>query len=156
MSNALSFQQSDRDEAIPRSIQLARRLLAPELTLGTADPEVAAVGLRRTCERISVTLRNALGVDGSSALFHRALMRTEAAHPSLAGLRGSDDRHIAFEGLAASVDAHGIGAVSAGVEALLAALIDILVRLIGEEMTIRLTAAEAASPTAPNGGASHS
>jgi hypothetical protein len=45
---------------------------------------------------------------------------------------------IQRDAVLASIDVHGIVAVRAAIEALVAALIDVLARLIGEDMAIRL------------------
>jgi len=83
-------------------------------------------------------LRDSMGDDGSSALLARALARTEADHPALTNLRRRNEANIHPDGVVASVEAHGIAAVTAAIEALLAALVEILSRLIGEDMAIRL------------------
>ena len=152
MAHPLSLSQSD-DQQLPSSVLLARRLLAYDTAAGTTEPGIAAVGLRKTCARVSGALRNALGADGCNALLVRALTRTEAQHPLIADLRRTSEGNISFDGLVKSVDDHGVAPVTAAIEALLAALIDILVRLVGEEMTIRLTAADAAPHSSTNGGA---
>ena len=156
MANPLAFPQLVPDQELSSSVLLARRLLAHDTAAGSNDPEIVSVGLRKTCARVSGALRNALGVDGSNALLVRALARTEARHPLIADLRRSSEGNISFDGLVKSVDVHGVIPVTAAIEALLAALIDILVRLIGEEMTVRLIAADAAPHSGANGGASRS
>jgi hypothetical protein len=45
---------------------------------------------------------------------------------------------IALDGVSASVEAYGSAAVAAALEALFAAVAEILIQLIGEEMAIRL------------------
>ena len=142
MANPLSHPPSENAEQLPSSVLLARRLLAHDTPAGSSDPEVAAVGLRKTCARVSTTLRNALGADGCNALLVRAVTRTEAQHPLIADLRRSEG-NVSFDELVRSVDEHGVVPVSAAVEALLASLIEILARLIGEEMTIRITTVDA-------------
>lgn len=150
MATPLSFHQ-ERETKRTSSAQIARRLLANDTTPGTTDAEVVAVGLRKTCARVSGTLRNSLGVDGCNALLVRALTRTEAAHPLIRELRRNSDGGVSFDVLVTSVDVHGVGPVTAAIEALLAALVDILIRLIGEDMTVRLTTAEATPPSSGNG-----
>ena len=131
-------------------------MLAADTPPGASDPEIVAVGLRKTCTRIAGGLRNALGTDGSNALLVRALARTESQHPLIADLRRSSEGNISFDALVKSVDEHGIGPVTAAVEALLAALVDILVRLVGEEMTARLTTVDTGPQSVSNSGASRS
>ena len=156
MANPLSSPQPESEPQHSSSVQLARRLLALDTSPGTDDPEVVAIGLRKTCARLSSNLRNALGADACNALLVRALTRIEAQHPLIADLRRSSEGNISFDGLVKSVDEFGIVPVTAAVEALLGALIDILVRLIGEDMTVRLVAADAAPPAVGNGGGSNS
>ena len=79
-----------------------------------------------------------MGDDGCAALLARALARTEGAHPVLTVMRRITDGDIVLDGVAAGVERHGIGAVTAGLEALFAALTDILGRLIGEDMALRV------------------
>jgi hypothetical protein len=123
----------------PISLQIARRLLASEATAGSGrKPEIDAATLQRTVLRVSENLRDAMGEDGSSALLARALARAEGAHPALKNMRRINEGSIYLDGVIASVEAHDVAAITAAVEALLAALIDILGRLIGEDMAIRL------------------
>lgn len=128
-------------DALPSSasVQIARRLLAREAPPGRkAEPEAVSAALERTCMRVSANLRDAMGDDGLTALLARALARTERDHPALQSIRRSDNGGIQLDGLAASIETHGERPVTAAIEALLAALIDVLSRLIGEDMAIRL------------------
>jgi hypothetical protein len=104
----------------------------------------AAVGsggeeaLARACSRVTTALRDSLGEGGCTALLARALRRTKAAHPSLGTLSPIEGDRIALDGVSASVEAYGSAAVAAALEALFAAVAEILIQLIGEEMAIRL------------------
>jgi hypothetical protein len=79
-----------------------------------------------------------MGEDGHNALLARALARTEGQHPALKDIRRLNDGTVHLEGVAASVELHGVPQVTAAVEALLAVLLDVLGRLIGEDMAIRI------------------
>jgi hypothetical protein len=130
----------NRDISTPSaSLRIARQLLAsgsePD---GNAEPAKAGVALQRTCARVSDNLRDAMGEDGSTALLARALARTEPSHPPLKTLSHLNGNGISLDGVAASIDAHGVAATTAAIEALLAALIEVLGRLIGEDMAVRL------------------
>ena len=92
-----------------------------------------------------------MGDAGCAALFDRALARTEGAHPALKDLRGRADDGIRLDRIAASADAHGIENVTAAIEALIGALVDILTRLIGDDMTIRLLDHDGPQPPARRG-----
>jgi hypothetical protein len=121
------------------SLQIARRLLASEATPGSGrKPTIDAATLQRAVQRVSENLRDVMGEDGSSALLARALSQTERAHPALQSIRRLNGGSIHLDGVIAGVEAHDVAELTAAVEALLAALIDILGRLIGEDMAIRL------------------
>jgi hypothetical protein len=137
----------------PTALQIARRVLARDAASGKGgEPKTVGAALQRTCLRVSENLRDSMGEDGCAALLARALARTEADHPVLRNIRRGNDGNIHLDGVVASVEAHGVAVVAAATEALLAALVDILGRLIGEDMTIRLIDRDAPrSP--PDGGA---
>jgi len=104
------------------------------------DGEQRGVGdaLQRMCARMCCNLRDTMGDDGCTALLARALARTEAAHPALMSIRRISRGTISLDRVVDGVEAHGVAAVTAGIEALLIALIEILGRLIGEDMAIRI------------------
>jgi hypothetical protein len=119
------------------SLDVARRVLA----LGADapdDPKVAGEALHRACVRVSANLRDAMGEAGADALLARALARTEAHHPALKNIRRLTDGGFQLDGVIASIEAHGVATVTAAIEALLATLVDILGRLIGDDMALRL------------------
>jgi hypothetical protein len=130
--------------------EMARRLLTRE-TAAVGDPAAVAAVLQRACLRVSANLRDAVGDDGRDALLARALARTESDHPALKDVRGLNHGAIQLDNVVASVEAHGVAAVTAAIEALLAALLDVLGRLIGEDMAMRLLDHDLAGPL-PNGG----
>lgn len=121
---------------------IARRILTRDApAVGSGTTESAALALERSCTRFTDALCDATGEAGCAALLARAFARAEPAHPALKALRAlqRDSAHITrLDGIAATVDSHGIEAVTAALEALLVSVIDTLRRLIGEEMTIRL------------------
>jgi hypothetical protein len=125
------------------SSEVARRILARDTLpavdgTGSAPPGTANLALQRSCIRVTDALRHSMGDAGCAALLARALMRTEGAHPVLKELHGRGDEGIRLDGIAACADVHGIDTVRAAIEALIAALVDILTRLIGDDMAIRL------------------
>lgn len=125
-------------------MRTARRLLATDAPpAGEDSPAAIAAALQQTCLRVCGNLRDSFGADGCNALFARALARAEAQHPTLSELRRADHDTIHLEGVAGTAALHGVGPVSAAIEALLAALIDILSRLIGEDMATQLINHEA-------------
>ena len=126
----------------PPSVQIARRVLdRAAVRPGDVSPEASAT--QQALTRVSDNLRTAMGKDGSSALLARALSRTEAKHPALKDVCRLANGDVHLDGVAAGIDAHGVAAVTAGIEALLAALLEVLIRLIGEDMAIRVIDYEA-------------
>jgi hypothetical protein len=129
-------------------LQIARRVLAREMTSGNErEPERFSAALQRAWLPVIVALRDTMGEDGCNALLARALARAEAGHPTLETMRRVNGSSVHLEGITAGVESHGVSAVAAANEALLAALVEILVRLIGEDMVMRLI-----DPDAPTGG----
>lgn len=121
----------------PAAQDMARRLVARE-TSGAGEPAIVAAGLQRACARVSANLRDSVGEDGRDALLARALARTESDHPALKDICTLNNGAIRLDGMVAGVDAHGVVPVTSAIEALLASLLDVLGRLIGEDMAMRL------------------
>jgi hypothetical protein len=130
---------------------VARDALAPEHGTASVTPETALLALQRSFTRVTDALRNSMGAAGCAALLARALTRTEGAHPVLKDLHGHADDGIRLDRIAASADAHGIENVAAAIEALIGSLVDILTRLIGDDMAIRLLDHDGPQPPAPGG-----
>ena len=126
----------------PTSRDLARRLLAREAPPAD-NPAMAAAALQRACARVSANLRDSVGDDGRDALLARALARTESDHPALKDVRGVDHGAVHLNNVVASV--------TLAIEALLAALLDVLGRLIGEDMAMRLLDLDLPGPSRDGG-----
>ena|ERR1700733_13523896 len=116
---------------------IARDLVAHELN-GADGPASAGAALQRLCSRVAENLRRSVGDDGYNALVARALARTQAEHPALVDIRRLGKTDIYLDGVAASIDAHGVPAVRAAIEAILAAIADVLTGLIGADMVFNL------------------
>jgi hypothetical protein len=125
---------ADKGPTPSTSAETARRVLERTRS-ADGSPDVNA--LWRACANITESLREALGDDGSDALMTRALTRTAEVHPA-AGEWQLRDGDLPLDTLRAAAKAHGITTVASAIETLIAALVEVLVRLIGEEMTIRL------------------
>lgn len=111
-------------------------------------PEEATVVAQRLCVQLRVGLSRWVGFEGYRALLDRALEQVRSEHPVLSHLScdGSDEEEIA-----AAVRAQGAAEVAAGIMALVATLIDLLGRIIGEEIAVGLVKqAVAASPPTPS------
>jgi hypothetical protein len=117
--------------------ELARRLLARDAPAEDA-PDAVAATTEHVCGRVSANLSRWFGIDGTNALFARALVRAQADHPALANVRYSRQSAVCLEGLAESARLHGAHAAADGVAAILTALIELLGRLIGQDIAMRL------------------
>lgn len=114
--------------------ETARRLWVNGAGDASAPEEVAAAA-ERLCTQLREGLGRWIGADGYRALLHRALGLARAEYPTLTGLswRGGEEPEIA-----AAVRAHGPAEVTASVVGLVATLIDLLGRIVGEEMAVQL------------------
>lgn len=102
------------------------------------DPRAVDKSLEYRCRQLTTSLGEALGPDGCSALLARALTQCEPTHPVLQRIRGADGREIQLDGVPAAIEQYGYAAAEAGVDALLTSLVEILGKLIGEDMALRL------------------
>ena len=87
------------------------------------------------CTQLRAGLGRWVGATGYRALLDRALGLARAEHPALGSLsyHGGDQPVTT-----AAVRAHGAAEVAAGMVAAVAALVELLGRIIGEEMAVRL------------------
>ena len=142
---------------MPAALRAARLLVERELqrpaTSDTDDARHGAALFRAyagTCDNVRATM----GDDGCDALFSRAYARENAAHPALKHLRVGKSYDTSLENVHAGIATHGVVAATAAVEALIATLIDILARLIGEDMAIRIIDHDAGPPPGSGGATS--
>jgi hypothetical protein len=127
--------------------ETARQLWAHE-GLDARAPEEMAAAAEQGCARLRAGLTRWIGSDGYRALVDRGLEQARAEHPALAGLQCQAGD---VQGVAAMVGVHGAAQVREGILALVALLIDLLSRVIGEEIAVRLVEqawAGSARPTA--------
>jgi hypothetical protein len=127
--------------------EAARQLWVHE-GLDAAAPQEMAAAAEQGCARLRAGLTRWIGSDGYGSLVDRALQQARAGHPSLAGLQCQAGD---VQGVAAVVGVHGAAEVREGIVELVALLIALLSRVIGEEMGIRLVEqawAGSARPTA--------
>ena len=117
--------------------ELARRLLARDAPAQDA-PDAVAAATERVCGRVSANLSRWFGIDGTNALFARALVQAQADHPALANVRYSHQSAVCLERLAESARIHGANAAADGVAAIFTSLIELLGRLIGQDIAMRL------------------
>ncbi len=117
--------------------QVARRLIDtrhPDRGAGDGAARAAA----EACGKLYNALSRWVGSDGCHALFTRALSQGLASHPALATIRLQVRSDPYVEGVAETTIAHGDAVAAAALEAMLAFLIQLLGRLIGDDMAMKL------------------
>jgi hypothetical protein len=122
----------------PQTRDLALRLLAYENAAGkSSEPtEFAAFGV---CERLRQPLITLAGVAGFRSLLSRALTLARAEAPSLNAVQVAVDGSLqGLDGLRPQVD---VDAREAGI-ILITQLLGLLVRVVGEAMTLQLVTSE--------------
>lgn len=121
----------------PKARELTRRLVARS-GAPTGAPDSAALALHKTFERTYRELTRSIGPAGSRALLTRAVAHSRAEHPLLNDIRVGVQSEPALDGVLAVVQTRGAPAVAAALEAVLETLLDLLGRLIGDDMVARL------------------
>jgi hypothetical protein len=118
----------------PAATEVARRHWARAVGDTSTLEEVAAAA-ERTCTQLQAGLARWVGTMGYRALIDRALLLARAEHPALGSLscHGGDEPVTT-----AAVRAHSAAEVATGMVALVATLIDLLSRIVGEEMAVEL------------------
>lgn len=135
----------------PTARELARRLVEREAT-GADTPDALLAAVHGACERLCLELTRWVGADGRDALFTRALSQARTEHLALASIHLHSGSDPCLEGVAESLQAHGVAAAAEGLESMLMTLIELLGRLIGSDMAQRLV--EMCFPNRARGDAS--
>ena len=114
--------------------EVARRLWA-RATDGSDSPEEVVAAAERMCIQLRAGLGRWIGAMGYRALLDRALVLARAEHAALGSLScyGGDEAM-----LTAAVRTYGATEVAAGMVALVSRLAELLGRIIGDEMALRL------------------
>jgi hypothetical protein len=133
---------SDRDRDTPSQNepsagQMARRLIRSHRSEQMGG-QTAARAAATACDKLYRELSRWVGPDGCHALFTRALAQARIDHPALEQiqLHARSDPYI--DGVAEAIMAHGDPATADGLEAMLVHLIELLGRLIGDDMATKL------------------
>ena len=123
----------------PSARQIARRLVESSRTERTGA-DTTARAAASACEHLYRELSRWVGPDGCHALFIRALAQAQAQaeYPALGQiqLRARSEPYI--DGVAATIMAHGDGATAEALESMLVHLVELLGRLIGDDMAMKL------------------
>jgi hypothetical protein len=121
----------------PTAQQLARRLVDRERIAGDANMTRSSTAARAG-EELYQALSRWIGSDGCHALFGRACAQAQLDHPALSAVHLRARATPYFEGVAESVGQYGETATADAIESMLAAMIELLGRLIGVDMATSL------------------
>ena len=127
---------------------LARGRAAAEAQQASRDSLGVAEMVGR---QLASTLSRWFGPYGYHALLTRALADALVTHPELASVRVQTPADPTLVGLAESANAHGIEATMEGMTTVFATIVELLGRLIGEDLALNLM--EQAVPDVTGGGA---
>ncbi len=125
--------------------QLARRLIEARRSERSEGDSVARAAASAS-DRLYRELSRWVGLDGCYALFSRALAHAGTELPALGQIqiRARAQPHI--DGVAETIMARGDSATAEALESMLAGLAELLGRLIGEDMAMKLIERSLAAP----------
>ena len=129
---------------------LAGELLAGELS-GARTPAAAAAAAERVFQRISANLVRWVGAEGSQALFTRARDLAQTRSDALRVIPPPARSALFLDALVADAEPHDPAPVVEGAMTILTALIELLSRLVGEDLALKLLI-ESGSSWPSNGG----
>jgi len=100
-----------------------------------SSPEEAVAAAERVCAQLRDGLSRWVGAGGFRALLGRALRMVQPEHPALGSLSCLGETEAPRPG---GARAHDAGEIGAGMTALVTTLIELLGRIIGDEMAVSL------------------
>ena len=117
--------------------KIAHRLIESSRSEGQgADSPARAAAA--ACDRLYRELSRWVGRDGCHALFTRALAQARTDHPALGKIQLHARAEPYIDGVAEAIIAQGDPATAQALEAMLVSLVELLGRLIGDDMSMRL------------------
>jgi hypothetical protein len=117
--------------------EIVRRLIsnrAPHTKRGDTAARAAAAA----CDNLYRELSRWVGPDGCHALFARALAETRPQYPALEKIQLRPRSEPYIEGIADSIMARGDPETAEALESMLIRLVELLGRLIGDDMAMKL------------------
>jgi hypothetical protein len=118
-------------------LTLSDGLLEQE-TIAEPDPVGPAVAAEHICQKLAPGVSRLVSPAGFQAILSRALHIARAEFPCLKGVRAGIAPATCLEGMSEHVHDIDTGEAVKELLAVLGTLIDLLVRFIGEDLTLRL------------------
>ncbi len=126
------------------------RVIARRLIGGAgSDRNKVDAGARNTaaaCDLLYPELSRWVGPDGCHALFTRALSKARVSHSLLQKIELRQDVKPYVHGVSAAVEAYGNDRVGDALEAIVVNIVDLLGRLVGDDMAAKLIQMSSAAP----------
>jgi len=121
----------------PLARRIARRLISSHRS-ERSEGDTAARAAATACDDLYQALSRWVGSDGCHALFTRALAETRTEYPALAKIQLRARSEPSIDGVPETIMAHGDAATAEALESILVHLIQMLGRLIGDDMATKL------------------
>jgi len=121
----------------PLARRIARRLISSHRS-ERPEGDSAARATAAACDHLYQALSRWVGPDGCHALFTRALAEARSEHPALAQIHLRARSQPYIEGVPETIMAHGDAATAEALESMLVHLVELLGRLIGDDMATKL------------------
>jgi hypothetical protein len=117
--------------------QIAQRLINSRPS-ERAGGDTAARAAAAACNQLYRELSRWVGPDGCHALFTRSRADARAEYPALEQIQLGARSEPYVDGVAETIMAHGDAATAEALESMLIRLVELLGRLIGDDMAIKL------------------
>ena len=127
----------DSQAADPPARRIARRLINGRQSEGKAG-DSRARATAGACDDLYRDLSRWVGRDGCHALFARALAQAQVEYATLDQIKLRPQSEPYVEGVAETITSHGDAATAEAVESILVHLVELLGRLIGNDMATNL------------------
>ena len=123
---------------------LARRLIELEESRPRSHPSVESAPLE-VCYRLHLILCTSVGTVGCNTLVARALRAAEARYPALEEMSVGVGTRPYFERVPEAIETYDTKTVAAAVEGFVEALLELLTRLVGDDVVAAMVQQTAAA-----------
>jgi hypothetical protein len=130
--------ENSRGGRDPQSARQTVRRLIDSLRSGRPTSDSAARSAAAASDHLYRELSRWVGPDGCDALFTRALAQASTEHPALGRIQLHPRSDPYVDGVAETIMAYGDATTAEALESLLVRLDELLGRLIGEDMAMKL------------------
>jgi hypothetical protein len=117
--------------------EMAHRVMKTRLPAGPVTAASAAEAMQGSCGELFVVLETAMGPAGLQALIGRAIQITARDYPWLTAVKPGTAADCPLSGLTEAAEKVGVDEAMEGYASLLASVVSLLIRFIGEDLTLR-------------------